>query len=39
MNTVKAMFEALQSQRLPEDIAMERGQKFVDVQREYYKQT
>ncbi|EPY51815.1 ribosomal protein subunit S5 [Schizosaccharomyces cryophilus OY26] len=37
MNVVKAVFEALHEQALPEDIAMQRGLKIVDVQREYYK--
>ncbi|EPX70654.1 ribosomal protein subunit S5 [Schizosaccharomyces octosporus yFS286] len=37
MNVVKAVFEALHEQTLPEDIALQRGHKIVDVQREYYK--
>ncbi|KZF19491.1 hypothetical protein L228DRAFT_241710 [Xylona heveae TC161] len=36
MNTVKAAFEALKSQRRPEDIARARGKKFVDVRKVYY---
>lgn len=36
MNVIKATFEALSSQRLPEDIAKMRGKKLVDVQRTYY---
>jgi len=36
MNTVKATFEALTSQKLPEDIARARGKKLVDVRKVYY---
>jgi len=36
MNTVKATFEALSSQKLPEDIARARGRKLVDVRKVYY---
>ncbi|KAJ9667557.1 28S ribosomal protein S5, mitochondrial [Coniosporium apollinis] len=36
MNTVKAAFEALTSQKLPEDIARARGRKLVDVRKVYY---
>ncbi|KAL2358281.1 37S ribosomal protein-like protein S5 [Cryomyces antarcticus] len=36
MNTVKATFQALMSQRLPEDIARARGKKLVDVRNVYY---
>lgn len=36
MNTVKAAFQALLKQRLPEDIAMARGRKLVDVRKVYY---
>ncbi|ORX51329.1 hypothetical protein DM01DRAFT_1307791, partial [Hesseltinella vesiculosa] len=36
MNVIKATFEALSHQRLPEDIAKMRGKKLVDVQRTYY---
>ncbi|EEB05609.1 mitochondrial 37S ribosomal protein MRPS5 [Schizosaccharomyces japonicus yFS275] len=37
MNVAKAVFEALQQQRLPEHIAIERGQRFIDVQQQYYR--
>jgi small subunit ribosomal protein S5 len=36
MNTVKATYEALTKQRLPEDIARARGRKLVDVRKVYY---
>ncbi|KAF1980826.1 hypothetical protein K402DRAFT_467991 [Aulographum hederae CBS 113979] len=36
MNTVKAAFQALQSQKMPEDIARARGRKLVDVRNVYY---
>ncbi|KAK5136612.1 hypothetical protein LTR08_002626 [Meristemomyces frigidus] len=36
MNVVKAAFEALTSQRLPEDVARARGRKMVDVRKVYY---
>ncbi|GFF37980.1 mitochondrial 37S ribosomal protein MRPS5 [Aspergillus lentulus] len=36
MNTVKAAYEALMSQRNPEDIARARGKKLVDVRKVYY---
>ncbi|KAF2216832.1 hypothetical protein CERZMDRAFT_108749 [Cercospora zeae-maydis SCOH1-5] len=36
MNVVKATFEALTSQRLPEDVAQARGKKMVDVRGVYY---
>lgn len=36
MNVVKAAFEALRSQRLPEDVAKGRGRKMVDVRKVYY---
>ncbi|KAI9727006.1 MAG: 28S ribosomal protein S5, mitochondrial [Cirrosporium novae-zelandiae] len=36
MNIIKATFEALTSQRLPEDIARARGYKLVDVRKVYY---
>lgn len=36
MNTVKAFFEAINSQRLPEDIARARGRKMVDLRKVYY---
>ncbi|KAL1953885.1 hypothetical protein VTO42DRAFT_2071 [Malbranchea cinnamomea] len=36
MNTVKAAYQALMSQRNPEDIARARGKKLVDVRKVYY---
>ncbi|EMC91846.1 hypothetical protein BAUCODRAFT_78828 [Baudoinia panamericana UAMH 10762] len=36
MNVVKAAWQALTSQRLPEDVARARGRKMVDVRRVYY---
>ncbi|KAF2145814.1 uncharacterized protein K452DRAFT_349226 [Aplosporella prunicola CBS 121167] len=36
MNTVKAAWQALLNQRLPEDIARARGRKLVDVRKVYY---
>ncbi|KAG0229998.1 28S ribosomal protein S5, mitochondrial [Actinomortierella wolfii] len=36
MNVIKATFEALQKQKLPEDIARGRGKRMVDVQHTYY---
>ena len=36
MNTVKATYEALMSQKNPEDIARARGKKLVDVRKVYY---
>jgi small subunit ribosomal protein S5 len=36
MNTVKATFQALTNQRLPDDIARGRGKKMVDVRKVYY---
>lgn len=36
MNVVKATFEALTNQKLPEDIARARGRKMVDVRGVYY---
>lgn len=36
MNTVKAAYEALMSQRNPEEIARARGRKIVDVRKVYY---
>ncbi|KAB8232975.1 ribosomal protein S5, C-terminal domain-containing protein [Aspergillus alliaceus] len=36
MNTVKAAYEAIMSQRNPEDIARARGKKIVDVRKVYY---
>lgn len=36
MNVVKAAFQALTSQQLPEDVAKGRGRKMVDVRSVYY---
>jgi small subunit ribosomal protein S5 len=36
MNTIKATYEALLSQRLPDEIARGRGKKLVDVRKVYY---
>lgn len=36
MNTVKAAYNALMSQRDPEEIARARGKKLVDVRKVYY---
>lgn len=36
MNVVKAMFEALKSQKLPSTIAKERGRKIIDLEQVYY---
>jgi small subunit ribosomal protein S5 len=36
MNTIKATFQALTNQRLPEQIAKGRGKKLVDVRKVYY---
>lgn len=36
MNTVKAAYEALMSQRNPEQIAHALGRKIVDVRKVYY---
>lgn len=36
MNTVKAAYQALMSQRNPDDIARARGKKLVDVRKVYY---
>lgn len=36
MNVVKATWEALMSQRLPDDVARARGRKMVDVRKVYY---
>lgn len=36
MNMVKATYEALLNQRLPEDVARARGRKLVDVRKVYY---
>ncbi|KAG8628074.1 hypothetical protein KVT40_003947 [Elsinoe batatas] len=37
MNVVKATYEALMSQRDPEEVAMARGRKLVDVRKVYYE--
>ncbi|KAF2428807.1 hypothetical protein EJ08DRAFT_688584 [Tothia fuscella] len=36
MNTIKATFEALTAQKLPEDIARARGRKLIDLRKVYY---
>lgn len=36
MNTVKAAYQALLKQRIPEEIARGRGKKLVDVRKVYY---
>lgn len=36
MNVIKATWQALQGQKLPEDIARARGRKLVDVRKVYY---
>jgi small subunit ribosomal protein S5 len=36
MNTVKATYEALMKQRIPDEIAWGRGKKLVDVRKVYY---
>ena len=36
MNTIKATLEALQSQRIPDEVARARGKKLVDVRKVYY---
>lgn len=36
MNTIKAAFQALRSQKHPDDIARARGKKLVDVRKVYY---
>ncbi|TKX19828.1 putative 37S ribosomal protein S5 [Elsinoe australis] len=37
MNVVKATYEALMSQRMPEEVAIARGRKMVDVRKVYYE--
>ncbi|PNS18371.1 hypothetical protein CAC42_6188 [Sphaceloma murrayae] len=37
MNVVKATYEALMSQRIPQEVAMARGRKMVDVRKVYYE--
>lgn len=36
MNTVKATYEALMNQRIPEEVARGLGKKLVDVRKVYY---
>lgn len=36
MNSVKAAYNALMSQKNPEDIAIGRGKKMVDARKVYY---
>ena len=36
MNTVKATFQALVSQRIPDEVARGLGKKLVDVRKVYY---
>lgn len=36
MNVVKATYEALMKQRLPDEVARGRGRKLVDVRKVYY---
>jgi small subunit ribosomal protein S5 len=36
MNTVKAAYQALMKQRIPDEIARARGKKLVDVRKVYY---
>jgi small subunit ribosomal protein S5 len=36
MNTVKAAYQALMKQRIPEEVAIARGKKLVDVRKVYY---
>lgn len=36
MNTVKATYQALMSQKNPEEVARARGKKLVDVRKVYY---
>jgi small subunit ribosomal protein S5 len=36
MNTVKAAFQALMSQRIPDTVARARGKKMVDARKVYY---
>jgi hypothetical protein len=36
MNTIKATYQALRAQRLPDEIAEGRGRKLVDVRKVYY---
>ena len=36
MNTIKATFQALMDQRMPEQVAMGLGRKLVDCRKVYY---
>ena len=36
MNTIKATFQALMSQRIPDEVARGLGKKLVDVRKVYY---
>lgn len=36
MNTIKAAYQALLTQKLPDEVARGRGKKFVDVRKVYY---
>lgn len=36
MNTIKATFKALLSQKMPEEVAKGLGKKLVDVRKVYY---
>lgn len=36
MNTIKATFQALVSQKIPDDVARGLGKKLVDVRKVYY---
>lgn len=36
MNTIKATYQALMNQRLPDDVARGLGKKLVDVRKVYY---
>jgi small subunit ribosomal protein S5 len=36
MNTCKAFFEAVTTQKVPDDIARSRGRKLVDLRKVYY---
>jgi len=36
MNTIKATYQAFMKQRIPDEIALGRGKKLVDVRKVYY---
>jgi small subunit ribosomal protein S5 len=36
MNTIKATYQALMKQRIPDEVARGRGKKLVDVRKVYY---